>query len=440
MSATNPVSSGSAVRHSRNKLHPDEKIKADKLGGQMFKIGLGAGAILLGISIALGAKEDDSWRHFLHAYLTAWSFALSICIGALFFILVHHLARAKWGIVLRRQAEFITGAFPLMAILGLVVLIPVLAGNEQLYFWSVKQLHDKNHPFFHHMHHKLGWLDPVFFAARYVFYFAVFIAISMWFRKHSRDADTAGDEGRAEKMRVWSGLAVLIYSLNTVFFVTDMFMTLQPLWFSTIYAVNYFAGGMLATYCVLALFSMFIQNTGRLTHSITVEHYHDIGKYMFGWTFFWIYTAFSQFMLQWYGNMPEETVFYTYRMFGGWQIVSILVLLGHWAFPYVSLLTRWSKRILPLLAFFAVWQLVFHYVDLYWNVMPNAHWTMEGGWNRGPLQGDPELYKVGFRFMDVTLLFALIGLWVAGVGASMKGNLVPVNDPKLGQALAFENY
>jgi hypothetical protein len=217
-------------------------------------------------------------------------------------------------------------------------------------------------------------------------------------------------------------------------------MTLQPLWYSTIYSVNYFSGAMLATYCTLALFHMAIQRTGRLTHSVTVEHYHDIGKYMFGWTFFWIYTAFSQFMLQWYGNMPEETVFYTYRLFGGWQIVSIAVLVGHWAFPYVSLLTRWSKRILPLLAALAAWQLIFHYIDLYWNVMPNQTWTMDGAWNLGPLQGDPETYKVNFHIMDLTLLVGMIGLWLAGVGRSMKGNLVPVNDPKLGQCLAFENY
>ncbi len=422
------------------KLHPDEKIKADKVGGTLFKAGLGAGAVLLGISIALGAGKGDHWRHFLHAYLTAWSFVFSICIGSLFFVIIHHLAKAKWGIVLRRQAEFITGALPAVALLGLVFLVPVLAGNENLYYWSAKQLHDKQHPFFHHMHHKLGWLDPVFFAGRYAFYFGVFIYMSTWFRKHSQAQDTDGDAGRSEKMRYWAGFAVLIYSLTTVFAVTDLFMTLQPLWFSTIYAVNYFSGAMLATYCTLALLSMAIQRSGRLKHSITVEHYHDVGKYMFGWTFFWIYTAFSQFMLQWYGNMPEETVFYSYRMFGGWQIVSIIVLIGHWAFPYVSLVTRWSKRILPILAFLAAWQLVFHYIDLYWNVMPNQTWTTIDGWNRGPLQGDPELYKVGFHFMDITLLLGLIGLWLAAVGKSMKGNLVPVNDPKLGECLAFENY
>ncbi|MEZ4401838.1 MAG: hypothetical protein R3B06_17550 [Kofleriaceae bacterium] len=425
------------------KLHPDEKIKADKFGGQMFKIGAGVGVVLLGLSVALGAGEGDGWRHFLHAYLTAWSFIFSICIGSLFFVLIHHLARAKWGIVLRRQAEFITGALPLVGVLGLVFMLPVVLGNQNLYYWTVHQLHDSQHPLFHHMHGsgKTGWwLDPVFFFGRYLFYFAVYIGIATWFRKQSLAQDADGDANRSEQMRVWSGLAVLIYSLVTVFVATDLFMTLQPMWFSTIYAVNYFSGAMLATYCVLAVMSMVIQRSGRLQTSITVEHYHDIGKYMFGWTFFWIYTAFSQFMLQWYSNIPEETVWYNYRLFGGWQIVSLVVLLGHWAFPYVSLMTRWTKRILPLLAFFAVWQLVFHYIDLYWNVMPNQQWTMIGKWNMGPLQGPPEAFKVGFRIVDVTLLVGLVGLWLAGVGRSMKGNLLPTHDPKLGACLAFENY
>ena len=421
-------------------LHPDEKHKADKLGKQLFKYGAGLGVVLMGLSVILGAAAGGSFRHFLHAYLTAWSFVFSICLGSLFFILIHHLAKAKWGIVLRRQAEFITAALPAVAVFGLVPMVAMLAGNEQLYYWAIPQVHDKSHPLYHHMHAKAAWLDEVFFVGRYVLYFAIYIGLAQWFRKQSQAQDADGDAGRSEKMRYWSGVSVLVYSMTTFFAVTDWFMTLQPLWYSTIYAVNYFSGAMLATYCTLALLSMAIQRTGRLTHSINVEHYHDIGKYMFGWTFFWIYTAFSQFMLQWYGNMPEETVFYSYRMFGGWQFVSILVLVGHWAIPYVSLMTRWSKHILPILAALAAWQLIFHYIDLYWNVMPNQTWTVVGQWNLGPLQGDPDTHKVGFHAMDLTLLVGMIGLFLAAVGKAMKGNLLPVHDPKLGECLAFENY
>lgn len=423
-----------------SKIHPDEKYKADKLGKQFGKVGLGAGVVLLGLSVLLGGLKGDHWHHFFYAYLTAWTFVFSICVGSLFFILIGHLARARWGIVLRRQAEFIVGAFPWIFALGLVIIIPLVAGNQQLYFWSVKQLHDEAHPLHHHMHNKLGWLDPVFFSIRYVVYFAIYIGLSRWFTKHSIQQDTDGDEAHTEKMRYWSGASIVLFAFTTIFAAMDLVMSLAPMWFSTIFSVNFFAGAMIGTYCTLSLLHMVIQRTGRLTHSVTAEHYHDIGKYTFGWTFFWIYTAFSQFMLQWYGNMPEETVFYNYRMFGQWQWVTLAVLFGQWLFPYVSLLSRWTKRILPLLAFFSVWQLVFHYLDLYWNIMPNQNWDVVGAWNRGPLQGDPEKWTVGFHAMDVTLLVAMVALLIAGIGRSMRGNLIPVNDPKLGRALSFENY
>lgn len=426
-------------------LHPDEKIKADKVGASLFKFGGAAGALLLVLAIALGASVDNGpkWQRFFYAYLIGWSFVFSIAVGSLFFIITHHLARAKWGIVLRRLAEFITGSFPVLFVLGLGFIIPVVAGYKGLYFWTEHGLHDAGHPLHHHMHNKLGWLDPYFFAGRYVLYFAIYIGMSRWFAGKSKAMDDASPEKAAElaeKMRVWSGLCALVYAITTVFVAFDLFMSLAPTWFSTIYSVNYFAGAMLATYCTLALLARAIQRSGRITRSITVEHYHDIGKYMFGWTFFWIYTAFSQFMLQWYGNMPEETVFYSYRMFSQWQWVSWVLLFGHWAFPYVSLVTRWTKRILPLLMFFAVWQLVFHWLDLYWNVMPNQQWLVEGSTVLGPLQGDPALHKVHFHAVDLVAWFAMIALFLAAVGRSMKGNLLPIKDPKLGQSLAFENY
>ena len=426
-------------------IHPDEKFKADKIGSRLFKIGAGLGVVALAISIALGAMKDDSWRRFFHAYLIGWSFVLSIAIGGLGFILIHHIARAKYGIVLRRLAEFMVATFPFLAVLGLGFLIPVLAGYKGLYFWTEPSLHDAKHPLFHHMHHKATWLSAGFFAARYAFYFAVFIGISRWFVKTSRDMDAAPDAATAaamaDRMRVVSGPALVAYALTTMFAVTDFFMTMQPTWYSTIYSVNYFAGGMLAFYCTVGLFARGLQQRGKLVHSVNTEHYHDVGKYMFGWTFFWIYTAFSQFMLQWYGNIPEETIFYSYRMFSDWKWVTIALLLGHWLLPYVALVTRWTKRILPLLMALAVWQLVFHWLDLYWNIMPNYTWTPNAaGWQMGPLYGEPELHRVGFHALDISLWVAMVALFFAGVGKAMKGNLMPIKDPKLGECLAFENY
>ena len=150
-------------------------------------------------------------------------------------------------------------------------------------------------------------------------------------------------------------------------------------------------------------------------------------------------------MLIWYANMPEETVFYKYRMFTEWQPWTIALMFGHWAFPFVFLLSRWTKRIGPTLAFFAVWQLLFHWVDLYWNIMPNYTWSytfLENGkkFVEGPLAGNLHQYQIGFTPVDVTIWIALFGVFLIGLGKALHGNLIPVKDPTLPASLAFENY
>jgi hypothetical protein len=224
----------------------------------------------------------------------------------------------------------------------------------------------------------------------------------------------------------------------------DFVMSLAPKWYSTIFGVNFFGGALIGFYGFLIVYSVAVQRSGRLVHSITTEHYHDLGKWLFAFTFFWAYTAFSQFMLYWYGNIPEETVWYNYRFFNDWQYVSIAVTLLHWALPFVFLLSRWTKRIRPSLVFFAVWQIVFHYVDLYWNVMPNYHWgdhSSEGITHvAGPLAAHVADNHVSLAAVDILLPVALLLLFVGAVIRSMKGNLIPVKDPTLGASLAFENY
>jgi hypothetical protein len=147
-------------------------------------------------------------------------------------------------------------------------------------------------------------------------------------------------------------------------------------------------------------------------------------------------------MLQWYGNMPEETHWYKYRLFGEWQWVSIAMLVGFWAFPFVFLLSRWTKRIVPSLVFFAVWQLVFHWLDLYWNVMPSYDWLVMGQGagtvNAGPLMGNIAYHHVGFSPVDITVWIGLCGVLVFGIGRNLKGNLIPTKDPTLGLSLSHE--
>lgn len=422
-------------------LHPDEKVKAGTLGSSLAKAGAGIAVVFLGISLVLGATHGDSWKRFLHAYVIGWSYIFSILIGVLWLVMLHHLVRGRWATVVRRICEAMTGAFPLVFIAGLAFVVPLLAGYKDLYYWAHPDAHDP--VLNHHLHHKLTWMSPAFFAVRYVIYAVGFTAMASYFARKSREQDDSGDPKLSEDMRIVSAPAMIVYALLVTLAAFDILMSFAPKWFSTIYGVNFWGSACVGAFAALALIVLGIQRTGRLTRSINAEHYHDIGKWMFAFTFFWAYTAFSQFMLQWYGNMPEETHWYKYRLFGEWQWVSIAMLVGFWAFPFVFLLSRWTKRIVPSLVFFAVWQLVFHWLDLYWNVMPSYDWIeMSNGTatiNAGPLMGDIALHRVGFSPLDVTTWIGLCGLLLFGIGRKLKGNLIPVKDPTLPLALGHEN-
>jgi len=441
-------------------LHPDEKVKAGKLGANLGKAGIAVAFAFMVVSLWLGSQHGDHWKRFLHAYVIGWAFIAAIPIGMLWLILLHHLTRSRWSVVVRRIAEAITGAFPIVWLAGLGFIVPVLAGNDNLYYWTylahakasaasspeAQAAWDALARANGSVVHKLGWLDPTFFTIRYLIYGGIFTFISQYFARTSRKQDETGDPALSTRMRVASGPSMIVFALTTSLVAFDVLMSLSPAWYSTIYGVIYWGSSCVAGFSALALFVLGIQRTGRLTHSINEEHYHDIGKWMFSFTFFWAYTAFSQFMLQWYGNMPEETVWYKYRLFGDWQWVSWAILLGYWAFPFVFLMSRWTKRIVPSLVFFAVWQLVFTWLHIYWNAMPSYDWwakTHEAGGalvslDLGPLRGPIEYHHVGFSPLDITVWFALCGVLVAGVARNLVGNLIPVKDPVLGLSLGHE--
>jgi len=425
-------------------IHPEEKYKAGKLGKKLSGAGLAIALLFLGLSIIFtlvagtaNSGHESKWSRFFHSYVIGWSYIFTLSAGMLWLIILHYLVRGRWITAIKRIVEAMATAMPIVFVAGLGFIIPMLAGYKDLYYWA--------HPdakLDHHLAFKLGWLSPEFFALRYVIYGVVMSGIAAYFAKMSRKQDESGDPKISETLRIASGPAMIIFSVVMCMVAFDVLMSIAPKWFSTIYGVAFWGSGCIGAFAALALLVLGIQRTGRLTHSVNAEHYHDIGKWMFAFTFFWAYTAFSQFMLQWYGNMPEETHWYKYRMFGEWQWVSIAILVGYFAFPFVFLLSRWTKRIVPSLVFFAVWQLVFHWLDLYWNVMPSYDWTVahhEG--TRivaGPLTGNPELHHVGFSPVDITVWIGLVGVWIAGVGRGLTGNLLPVKDPTLPLSLAHE--
>jgi hypothetical protein len=421
-------------------LHPDEKVKAGNVGKNMMKGGAALAVVMFAISLFLGATAGDNWRRFLYSYVVGWAYIASLAIGMLWLVLLHHLTRSRWSTVVRRIAEVMTTAFPVIWLAGLGFVLPVVFGYKDLYYWAHPDAH--NAALNPTIVHKAGWLSPGFWALRYVIYGVIYSGTAYYFARTSRKQDETGDPALSTQMRVVSGPTMILFAFTTCLMAMDILMSMAPKWYSTIYGVVYWGSAEVGGFAALALIVLWLQRNGRLVHSITEEHYHDIGKWMFSFTFFYAYVQFSQFMLQWYGNMPEETNWWKYRMFGDWQWVSVAILVGFWAFPFVFLMSRWTKRIVPSLVFFSVWQLVFHWVDMYWNVMPSYDWhvAMHEGMklNMGPLSGPIALHHVGFSAVDITVWLGLVGVFLVGTGRGLIGNLIPVKDPTLGLSLAHE--
>jgi len=399
-------------------IHPEEKTLLGELGARTMRIAGGVGVVGLGLSAVLGFVQGDHLQRFFHSYLVAFAFYLTIALGALWFVILQHLVRATWSTVVRRVAEILAGTLPAMGVLFLVVLVPLLAGNDSLYFWTTAEAHDD-----HLVHAKLGYLNPAFFAIRAVVYFGAWIFLSRHFLRKSLEQDMSGDAAISDHLRRAAGPSMVAFGFTTCFAGFDLLMSLHPAWYSTMFGVYFFAGCALGVFAVLALASMALQRSGRLVHSITVEHYHDMGKLLFAFVFFWGYIAFSQFMLIWYADIPEETEWYRLRMFTPWAKVSILLIFGHFFFPFIMLLTRETKRRLPVLAFFCLWMLAMHYLDLFWIVMPEM------------------TEKAGLALMDVTLFLGVGGIFVAAAARVAKdAHLIPIKEPTLSASLGFQNY
>jgi hypothetical protein len=250
----------------------------------------------------------------------------------------------------------------------------------------------------------------------------------MFFFRNSRQQDESGDPALTLRMEAWSPLAMILFALTLTFASIDWIMSLDPHWFSTIFGVYYFAGSVVGFLSLLVLAVYWQQSNGILQNVITKEHYHDIGKLMFGFVVFWAYIAFSQFMLIWYANIPETTGWFLRRWQGDWMVVSLLLFVAHFVIPFFGLISRYPKRQKNILAFWAIWLLVVHYIDLYWLIMPEY----------GKAIGAEGIAP--FSLLDIGCLIGMGGLYVAGFAFFARGSsLVPMKDPRIKESLNFHN-
>jgi len=298
-------------------------------------------------------------------------------------------------------------------------------------------------------HQKTKWLNWWFWLIRVVIYFGVWSVIAIVYHRHSVAQDQDGDIEHTAKLQKYSGACLVLMGFTVTYAAFDLFMSLDPHWFSTMFGVYYIAGCALSFWAALIILVTLARKLGHLK-GVTKDHYHDMGKFQFGFTFFWGYIAFSQFMLLWYANIPETIPWLSRRgattavvtqqaiaTYGSyekalphivaehgfeWRPIALALLIGHLFIPFAGLLSRHVKRKVPLAVFWATWALVFHYVNMYWVVMPEM--------------------RIGFHphIIDLACFIGLFGVcavtWLKVAG---RHRLLPVHDPRLSESLAFTN-
>lgn len=400
------------MHHESKTVKPEDvSFPADHGLAKTAPILAGVGALLLAGVLALGWGEGA----FAPSYLTAFLFFLSLALGGLFFTLSQLASRAGWSVVVRRLTEHVGATLPLFALLFL----PIAFALPTLFEWARPEVveHDAL------IREKSGYLNAGFFYVRALIYFVVWAFLGWWFRKQSLRQDRENAPGLTRRLQAVSAPSLLAFAVTVTFASFDWIMSLSPHWFSTIFGVYYFSGAAVGIFSLLAILALILGRANLLAGAVTVEHLHDVGKLLFAFVVFWAYIAFSQFMLIWYGNIPEETAFFADRWNEGWRPVSIALAVGHFVLPFFVLLLRGVKRRVGILAAAGGWMLAMHYLDLYWLVMPSFR----------PESPAPTL-------LDVAAFAAMGCLFLGVLGWLMRRTaLVPVGDPRLSESLSFEN-
>jgi hypothetical protein len=385
-------------------------------GGGVFAYAAGVGAVFTGIALA-GLFVDR--KAALFSYLVAFAYWAGVALTSLILLMIFHAFRAKWMVVLRRPLETMATTLPLF----LVLAVPIIIYLGDLYSWVSPRAAGifNDHELHLLEHHKHGYLNPPFFIGRTVFYFLVAGLIAWRLFGWSTRQDTTGEVALSQKQRNLGTGALPLMALVLTFAGFDWLMSLNPIWFSTIFGVYYFAGSMWSTIAILIIISTVARGRDPFADHVHVEHIHNLGKLLFTFTCFWGYIGFSQMMLIWIANLPEETPFYIVRMRGEWAAVGIALIIGHFFVPFAFLLSRDLKRNPARLSLVAGWALLMNLLDIFWLVMPtyNAdkatpHWSLL------------------FAFVGLGGLATAFGLW------KLRGQYtIPVRDPFLDVSLRY---
>jgi hypothetical protein len=365
--------------------------------------------VVAAVACVAGAVSDPV--QFFRSYLVAWLFWLGLGLGSLGIVMLHHITSGSWGFAIRRLLESGMRTLPLLAIL----FVPIVIGMPKLYVWTDAATVAAD-PL---LAHKAGYLNTTMVLARTALFFALWVGSAALLLRFSRKSDRTGDPRHERRARAVSGPLIGVYGVTMTLASVDWAMSLEPHWFSTMYGVIFVVGQVLTTFAFSIVAAAWLRKHPPFDRWISDAHFQDLGNLTFAFLLLWAYTQFSQYLIIWSGNVAEETPWYIARTTGGWQPVALIVVVFHFAVPFLLLLWRRIKRdtrTLPLVALFLI---AMRYVDVYWIVQPSFH------------PGE-----LSFHWLDVATPLAIGGFWLASFVQGLKGRpLVSLQDAQLQGAL-----
>jgi hypothetical protein len=360
--------------------------------------------------------------HFFRAWLIAFWFFFGISAGSLAFMMIQHLTGGAWG-VFRRVFEASSRVLPLLAILGL----PVLLGMQTLYPWSHPDLVSADHV----LQHRVAYLNTAFFTARYVIYFVALIGFSAIINGLSLKQDS-GDVAANLRLQRFSGAGLVVYAGVVMFAGIDWIMTLNPHWYSTLFGFLTMGGQGLSTLAFTIIIGAFLVRREPMLGFMKPFHFHDLGKLTLAFVMLWMYFNFSQYLLTVAANLVEEIPYTIVRTSHGWQWLALFLVAFHFALPFLLLLNRDLKRRPHRLVLLAAWILVARYVDIFMLVSPEF---ASSGENLHMMAGEAESH-IFVHWLDLAAPLAVGGLWLWMFFTQLaKRPLLAIGDPYLYESL-----
>jgi hypothetical protein len=361
-------------------------------------------------------RPDEFYR----AYLLGFMCWLGVALGSMAIVMIRHLTGGGWGVVIRRILGAAMRTVPLLAVL----FIPVILGIHHLYIWArpLDQVADK------HLRDHLEDITKTYlttngFIVRAVFYFLVWNVLSYLLSMWSKQTDHAGARDNTDRFKAVSGPGLILYGFTISFAAIDWIMSLDPSWISTIFGLVILIGEVLSAMCFAVVVERILFNYKPMSEMLTPDFVHDHGKWMLAFIMVWAYFNYSQWLIIWAGNLPNEITYYMRRLNGGWGYVGLFIVIFHFAVPFAILLSRPFKRNIRKLVWLAVWMMLMRFVDLFWVIEPNFSKTF------------------AFTIADVVVPIAIGGFWLAYFFRNLGSlPLLPVYDPSVIEVLVPEHH